>query len=104
MENKAADEIQQQYIKRISGNVCGPHLARLLYYRNTHPNRSIKIVIDHHWEYNGEEHHKREDYVLDPNPDGPFDRPNALDVLMGCPVPGPTQQKFHWDVLSAQWA
>ena len=89
------------YIRPILGEVCGPHQTKLLYYRNTHPSWTIRIKVDHHWIYNGEELHEEKHYVLQPNPTANPGAVSPLDVLMGCPIPGPTMQTFHWDVVDA---
>jgi len=90
-----------QYVKKIYGAVCGPHNSKLLYYRNAHPSITIKITVDHHWFYDGKERHETQYYTLLPNPNQPFE-PNEKDVLMGCPIPGPTLQTFHWDLKAAE--
>lgn len=100
---KKVNAIDIIYIKRVYGSSCGPHgpLSRVLYYRNTHPNLTIKITVDHHWEYEGRIHHETQYYTLSPNPVHDYYTPNHLDHEMGCMVPGPTLQQFHWDLKDA---
>lgn len=101
LETESLDATMMTYIKRVFGAVCGPHNSRLLYYRNTHPSWTIKIIIDHWWEYNGKEYHEEKERILKPNPNGNLEVVSPLDELMGCPIPGPTMQQFHWDVVNA---
>jgi hypothetical protein len=102
--NASALSIDEQYIKAIYGAACGPWGAQILYYRNTHPNRAIRITIRHHWVYENETHEDPPyDVVLAPNLNG-GQTPTEKDALMGCPIPGPTSQRFHWDMVKAVWA
>lgn len=91
------------YIKRVLGEMCGPNeiLSKILYYRNVHPSWTIKITIDHHYLYNGEEIHNTLYETLLPNPTHDYTTPHELDKKMGCMLPGPTPQTFHWDVIDA---
>lgn len=100
MELNEVSEILS-YIKRVSGDVCGPHNTKRLYYRNTHPSWTIRIVVDHCWVYNGKEHHERQEYILKPNPNSNLNIVSPLDAHMGCPIPGPTMQQFYWDIVDA---
>ncbi len=101
-EMNAVDISYLDYIAPIRGAPCGPHGSRLLYYRNTHPTLVLTITIDHWWLYEGRVvRDQRRTLTLAPNPRA---RPHVLDPAdeyMGCPIPGPTLQQFHWDVISA---
>lgn len=98
------DSVEMQYIKAIYGEACGPWGAHILYYRNIHRSRSIRITIRHHWIYQNETHEKPlYTVVLEPNLYG-GSNPTDKDALMGCPIPGPTSQRFNWDVVKAEWA
>lgn len=98
------DSADGQYIKEVFGEACGPWGARILYYRNVHPKHAIRITIRHHWIYNGEVvEDPPYDVVLQPNPYG-GENPNDKDARMGCPIPGPTTQRFNWDVKNPRWA
>ena len=95
------DEIKMQYIKPVYGADCGPFGAKVLYFRNVHPRIAIRITVRHHWIYNGEQREEIQEHVLPSNPNaGPGVSP--LDTRMGCPIPGPTGQRFHWDVTDAR--
>jgi len=91
-------EMRMRYIKRIDSGQCGPQRQPLLYYRNMHPSWRIRIFVNHHWIYQGQELSEPQEYVLEPNPSGNPD----LDVLMGCPFPNTTSQQFHWDIVDAK--
>ena len=93
------------YIKPIYGDVCGPHATRLLYYRNIHPNKAIRITIDHWWVHENQVlHQPPQQYVLGPVPHADPQVVHPSDKFMGCPIPGPTMQQFHWDVIKAELA
>lgn len=99
-----AESVDMQYIKEVLGEACGPWGANVLHYRNVHPRRAIRITIRHHWIYNGEVvENPPYNLVLQPNSNG-GEAPNDKDALMGCPIPGPTTQRFNWDVKKAEWA
>jgi len=101
-EMNAVDVSYLEYIKPIRGAVCGPHDSRQLYYRNTHPSTTLAITIDHWWLYEGRVvRDTRRTLTLAPNPRGNLHMVDPGDASMGCPIPGPTMQQFHWDVLSA---
>ncbi len=88
------------YIKAVYGEICGPTNSRILYYRNIHPSRSILVTIRKHWVYNNQTEEDVFDKILSSNY-GAGPEPNDKDVLMGCPIPGPTSQRFDWDVIKA---
>ncbi|MCA1789201.1 MAG: hypothetical protein LC667_04895 [Thioalkalivibrio sp.] len=94
------DDPRMNYIKAIRGEICGPLDSRLLYYRNIHPTWTIKILVDHHWVHNDRVYREQQEYVLSPNSRAGTGV-HPLDVRMGCPIPGPTLQRFHWDVVDA---
>ena len=97
----AADEIGMAYIKPVFGDLCGPHGARMLYFRNIHRSIRIRVFVRHHWLYQGERHERRFNFVQEPNPNAGAE-PTSLDREMGCPIPGPTMQLFQWDVYDAK--
>lgn len=103
-ENLDLNKIDMQFVQPVYGNICGPHNVRLLYYRNIHPTTRIRIFVHHHYLHNNQQVSQSQQYVLYPNPKGEPDKPNSLDVIMGCPIPGPTMQRFHWDIDAAEWA
>ena len=96
------ETIKMRYIQRVTGDACGPHNSRFLYYRNIHTSWHIRIFVNNHWIYNGEEISEKKEYVLSPNPTFNYNLPNSLDAYMGCPIPGPTLQTFHWDIYDAK--
>lgn len=104
VDDADASAIDEHYVKAIHGDPCGNWGAHVLYYRNIHPRRRIRITIRHHWIYEGE---TREEppytVVLEPNLYGGA-VPTDKDARMGCPIPGPTTQRFNWDVIKAEWA
>ena len=101
-EMDAVDVSYLAYIKPVRGAICGPHGSRLLYYRNTHPTQTLAITIDNWWLYEGRvAREPRRTITLAPNPNAHPHVVDPSDAYMGCPIPGPTLQQFHWDVLAA---
>lgn len=95
-----AEPVATNFIVAVDGEDCGVPGTKALYYRNLHPTHRLSFHVEHHWVYQAVEHRKYQRYEAAPNGNaGPA--VTALDVRMGCPIPGPTMQQFHWDVTHA---
>jgi alpha-tubulin suppressor-like RCC1 family protein len=89
------------HIAYVDGVACGPLLygANMLYIRNRFVDK-LRVQVKHHWIYNGYHRSEMQEYVLDSN--NVSERlPTSADKRLGCPIPGPTAQTFHWDVTRA---
>lgn len=99
---ESVDEINMQFIKRVRGDKCGLMDSRFSYLRNIHPTYTIIATIEERTNLNTGPSSRRFDVELPPNRDLNYDVPNALDVELGCPIPGPTLQLFEWIVVNAR--
>lgn len=105
MANKSlesVDGINMQLIKRVSGGECGRMASRFTYLRNVHKTYTIIATIEERTTLDTGPSSRRFDVELPPNHDLNYDTPNALDVELGCPIPGPTLQVFEWIVVNAR--
>ena len=101
---KDQESLAKGYIKEVWGNVCGPYGDRLLYYRNIHPTKYIHVTINHNWiDDQNVPRSVAQYYTIPPNPDLDYSKISSKDVSMGCPVPGPTSQRFRWDLFDAEF-
>ena len=95
-----AEEVSVNYIVAVDGGDCGVPGTRALYYRNLHPDHRLAFHVEHHWVYENVEYREYLRFEAEPNGSaGPA--ATSRDVRMGCPIPGPTMQQFHWDVTHA---
>ena len=99
---ESIDEINMQFIKRVRGDKCGRMDSRFAYLRNIHPTYTIIATIEERTTLESGPTARRFDVELPPNRDLNYDVPHALDVHLGCPVPGPTLQLFEWIVVNAR--
>lgn len=100
------DQVNEAYIKRVIGDRCGAGMAPMgnhLYFRNIHPNRSIRIHVRKWWNDPFSSGEERATYVLPPNRNIGSTQPNEDDAFAGCTV-----DEFHNQIryyeFKAEWA
>lgn len=85
-----ADEAKK-YAKITQGNPCGDWGAKYLNLNNTHSDKKIGVTVEVRWVYENRPQTETKVYELFP----------GQQVGLGCPIPGPTTQKFEYVVKTA---
>lgn len=84
-------ESARDYVKIIKGNPCGNWGANSLYLKNNNPERKIGVTIEVRWVYENRPRTESRIYNLFP----------GQQIELGCPIPGPTNQRFDYILISA---
>lgn len=77
--------------KIVQGGDCGSLGAKTLYLQNTNFSRPIGVTIEVKWNYQNEQRVENRVYTVYPQ----------QKVMLGCPIPGPTPQRFDYKILAA---
>lgn len=88
-----SEDNPKRYAQLVPGNQCGPLRVPFAQLRNSHTERSIIVTIKI-WSDNSNIPAERRIYDL---------RPQEVTPL-GCPVPGPTLQRFIYEPETAEWS
>lgn len=75
----------------ITGNPCGNLGARLLYLKNLSTDKKIGVNIEIKWVYQSRQMSETRVYYLFPQ----------QQIELGCPIPGPTSQRFDFSIAAA---
>ena len=92
VEGNGTFEEARNYIEIIAGNPCGTFGAPYLNLRNKSNDKKIGVTIEVRWMYNNRPRTESRIYNTFP----------GQVVGLGCPIPGPTAQRFDY-ILIAAW-
>ncbi len=91
VEGDDAQKDPRQFTHFISGGKCGSRGYNFIRLQNTHKTKSIGVTILTKWIYNRRPRSSTKSYRLTP----------GQIVGIGCPVPGPTSQRFDFSISGA---
>ncbi|MGJ1205541.1 hypothetical protein [Sphingobacterium lactis] len=91
LDARDTEENAMRDAKMIEGSVCGPHGSRMLYARNAGTTRPIGITVEIKWIYMNEQRTESRVYTIYPQ----------QQEYLGCPIPGPTMQRFDYKIVAA---
>ena len=92
VEGNGAFEDARNYVEIIAGNPCGTFGVPYLNLRNKSNDKKIGVTIEVRWIYNNRPRTESRIYNTFP----------GQVVGLGCPIPGPTAQRFDY-ILIAAW-
>lgn len=92
IEVDGAFENARDYVRITQGNPCGNWGARSLHLISTSSDKQIGITIEIRWIYENRPRTESRVYNLYP----------GQQIELGCPIPGPTSQRFDY-ILIAAW-
>lgn len=89
-------EAFEQYISISSGSdLCNPEWASYsLYLKNTHPKNRIWVRIEISTQVVPPVDPTYIEYTIE----------GKSEIYIGCPIPGPTGQKFYYRICKSRWA
>lgn len=88
---KDNDNNAKTYAKILTGNPCGNWGAKTLLLKNLSLDRKIGVTIKVEWIYQNKPHTSSKTYLLYPQ----------QQIALGCPIPGPTAQRFDYSIAAA---
>lgn len=94
IEGKDTFENAKDYAKILSGNPCGSRGARSLHLRNLSSDKKIGVTIEIKWVYQNTPMVESRGYTLYPQ----------QQIELGCPIPGPSPQRFDFSIVAAWFA
>lgn len=98
-------DLDADYVRRIYGAVCGAGMApmgKLLYFRNIHPSRSIRITVKKWWNDAHGSGSEFQVHTLRPNRNIASHSPNEDDILAGCTV-DQVHNMIRYYEFTAEW-
>jgi len=88
---KNNDSNARAYAKILTGNPCGNWGAKSLHLKNLSSDKKIGVTIRIDWVYQNNPQTKSRPYILYPQ----------QQIELGCPIPGPTAQRFDYSIAAA---
>lgn len=79
------------FAKILKGNSCGPFGENFLYLKNQSSEKKIGVTIKIDWLYENKPQTTTNPYILYPQ----------QQIVLGCPIPGPTAQRFDYSLVAA---
>ena len=83
-----------RFVSVVYGPLCNSTwVAHSLYLKNTHPTLTLVVTVEIRWVYQNEALCEVKEFTCPPN---------GGTVEMGCPIPGPTSQRFAYVPVCAR--
>lgn len=92
IESEGMFEDARNYVETFAGNPCGTFGVPYLNLRNKSSDKKIGVTIEVRWIYEGRNRTESRIYNTFP----------GQTIGLGCPIPGPTNQRFDY-ILIAAW-
>ena len=91
MGKKDSVSSAKDYAKILTGNLCGNWGAKSLHLKNLSSDKKIGVTVEVKWIYQNQQMVESRMYTLFPQ----------QQIELGCPIPGPTSQRFDFSIVGA---